>query len=236
MLTSISSSSSSSSSKPAAEAEAVKDQTADSISNALRSISIEDLSGQQITENSSQVTEVTEITEDHEDDHEETPCESDDLASRDGSDSETESETKSSSDSNDDGPEEEEMPSEASDASLSPATEMKSEKASKDDHGEDLPPSVGQVSKKSNFQSESGTADAGADETDQNQTSQNGSNMEVSAPSDDIVKNDQPMDAGGFANFSIADLTAIGELERPVLLSEFQTSMYWLNMRLGKGL
>ena len=57
----------------------------------------------------------------------------------------------------------------------------------------------------------------------QNQSSQNGSSQ-----------NDDPMDdPNGFGGFSLADLTNCGFLDRPELLASFETSMFWLQKRLG---
>ena len=85
------------------------------------------------------------------------------------------------------------------------------------------------------------------------QTSQNGSKLgnnnvnvietedkteaEIVAEAEDKAEaepSDQEMASGDFADFSLADLTAKGELERPELVANFQTSMYWLQMQLGK--
>ena len=67
-------------------------------------------------------------------------------------------------------------------------------------------------------------------QTDQNQTSQNGSNNTDSALSDQDQVMDDP---DGFAGFSLADLTNVGFLERPELYASFETSMFWLEKRLG---
>ena len=253
MLTSISSSSSSSSSKPAAEAEAVKDQAADSISNALRSFSIEDLSGQQnggviIQDITEDPDDVIDDDEEVSDDCKDSPRESDDLASESGSESgsdmgKTSPEDSGTEDDAHDGEDhdevheeeihEEEMGSIESEKEdtevLPPSGEMKSKKASKDEIG-----GANNIAKPTNQNAQKESESEKVNQTDQNQTSQNGSKTDaIAASGDQAASRDQVMDAVGFSGFSLADLTVIGEVERPVLLSEFQTSMYWLNQRLG---
>ena len=67
-------------------------------------------------------------------------------------------------------------------------------------------------------------------QTDQNQTSQNGSNsIDMAAAGQDQVMEDP----NGFGGFSLADLTCTGVLERPELYASFETSVFWLMKRLG---
>ena len=207
IMTSISSSSSSSSGQATGE-QTTGDQSADSISRALRSISIEDLANRQDNDGGANHT----VDGDGEND----PCESDDLASEssgNGSQPSTVYTSDEAESGKDDRMETEDLPPSGDD-------KMKSEKASKDEKedGDSLEPVANQ-----NLDRDQATVS----QTDQNQTSQNGSNNDV------IIPDDQEMDASGFANFSIAELTAVGEIEKPALLTEFQTSMYWLNLRLG---
>ena len=191
----------------------VSEQSADSISQALRSISIEDLAQRQDMSGGA-------THDDNDNGHD--PCESDDLASNSSGDGDGPS-TESSDDEN----EEDDGKMETEELAPSGDEKMKSEKASKDKKNDD------DSSKVVTNQNTAGEPTA-VSQTDQNQTSQNGSNGGNNITKDDvIIPEDQEMDALGFANFSIAELTAVGEIEKPALLSEFQTSMYWLNLRLG---
>ena len=241
ILNSISSSSSSSSSRLPAD-----EKTADSISKALRSFSIEDISEKQAAGLDNEVI-MEEIPK--------SPCESDDLASRPSSASESNDSKSSSTEESEAEEKISDAEDETSDAEMSskesvsdedmpPAGEMKSEKASKDNSDEDMPP-AGEMKSEKASKDETGTIESDVQstnqntvfdlvtdsQTDQNQTSQNGSKTAVATSSGGTT--DQNMDAVGFANFSLADLTAIGELEKPELVSAFQTSMYWLNQGLG---
>ena len=193
----------------------------------MRSLSIEDMANQQPMEvetTEADGTENADAEKSAESDHNE----SDDLASADENDPEKSSESTSS----------EESAIETDESDRSGSQESNDEKAlsggeveeSKNDSDKKMEASDWSISKQ-------GSGDPKVAQTDQNQTSQNGSNAQgqsAPTPSGGADQPDQIMVDTGFAGFSIADLTFKGEAPQPEVLASFKTSMYWLNRRLGK--